>query len=266
MRFQSSALVIALAPYSESSQIAQLLTREHGFVSALARGSHRDKSAYGGALDLLTCGRADLSTRRGSDLELLHAFAIDRPFRGLRLRFDGWLAAGCVIELLKPLAWPRERAATIFDLAITTLDLLDSASSRETIEGALTAFVARWLRCAGFEPRLDGCANCGQDVTRIAASARRFSSRLGGIACESCAARDPSAVRCPDEVWFLLRRLLLGTDEAANPSPRAVVVVRTMLDRFVEERIERPLTAARWFTDGVPRGRNSTSSARRSTR
>jgi DNA repair protein RecO (recombination protein O) len=243
--------VVAVAPYSESSQVARLLTADLGFVAVLARGAHRDKSAFGGPLDVLTVGRADLTERRGSDLALLHGLRVTKPLRGLRSALPRWLGAAAVIELLLPFALPRERARDLFDLAIATLDALDGAADPAAAQTCLAYFLARLLALAGFRPRIDACARC---QTPSPPPPLRFSPRLGGLICGKCAqqaGREASAVKVDPATLAMLERLL-GESSSRVASSQALRAAWQLLEEFAEERLERPLRAGRWLASGIP--------------
>jgi DNA repair protein RecO (recombination protein O) len=255
MRYSTHALVISRQPFSESSQVVRLLTEEHGFVAALARGSCREKSAFGGPLDLVTLGVADLTRKRASDLELLHGFTLERPWRGLRDHLTAWLAASHVLELLRAFAWPRDRSAEIFTLARATFESLDTSRTRDEIEACLAYHDARLLGIAGFRPQLDHCCSCSRPrETNDGHRRARFSPRLGGHLCESCASRDAEALRCSESSFELLARLLGESVGAVRGpvTPQAVKEVRLLLDRFAEERLEQRLFSGRWVADGLP--------------
>lgn len=260
MRYTTRAIVIARSPYSESSQVVRFLTERAGFVSALARGSHRPKSAYGGPIDLLTCGRADLSSRRGSELEALHSFIVERPWRGLRRRLETWLAASHVLELVRPFAWPKDRALDVFDLTYASLEFLDTAPSPDAIEAGLAYHGARLLGLAGFTPQLTNCCVCGRNQEADHVERRvRFSARLGGSICETCVSRDPDAQKCASGTLDLIARLLGSGGATAPATARFTKEARSILDRFTEERLEQKLLAGRWVADGVPSFRRSRS-------
>lgn len=253
MRITTRAIVIARTPFSETSQVVRLSTERGGFVAALARGSHRQKSAYGGPLDVLTAGIADLSSRRGSELEVLHSFVVTSPWRGLRARLANWVAASHVLELLRPFAWPKDLAHDVFELSFATLDVLDQVATQDEIEACLAYHGARLLALAGFTPQTRVCCACGRIRDNEFADERvRFSARLGGYLCEACAGRDKEAAKCEAGTLDLVERLLGAGAGDAPATPRATKEARTLLDRFAEERIEQKLTAGRWVADGLP--------------
>lgn len=261
MRIATDAIVLRVAPHSESSQIVHLLTAREGRVTALARGAMREKSAYGGPLDLLVIGRADLTRRKPSDLDLIHAFRVIDPLRGLRRTLPRWAAACHVLELVLEFAWPRDLEGRLFDLVVPTLRALCDADEDEVLDLWLAAFAARLLTQTGFAPRLDACVECGSEALGDPVA---FAIARGGVVCPSCVAKSGArAARTLSRgALDLLRRTFFDDASTAarggasitggDVTASAVSEVRTALDRWLEARLERPLAAQRFLGGAKP--------------
>ena len=247
MKFSTDALVLRQAPYSESSQVVHLLTAQEGRVTCLARGVHRPKSDFGGALDPMTRGEAQITRRRSSELDLLHRFPIRQPYRGFRQSLLAWTAASHVLELVRRFAWVRDRDAGLFGLVTSTLDSLEWQTDPVVVETWLASFDLHLLVRAGFRPELTLCIGC---TTRIGDGAPAFSLEFGGVLCDRCAPRHRAVVRITEGALALKRRILDGhADERVTPGPDSVSEARRTLDRVMEHRIERPLVASRLFEE-----------------
>ena len=245
MRFKTDAIVIRRAPFSESSQIVHLLTAREGRIAALARGAYRSKSSFGGAIDLATRGSADLGRRKSSELDILHQFTVQNPYRGVRRDSVRWLSACYVIELIRLFSWQRDRETRLFPLLAAVLDALNvtehPANSPET-DALLAFYASRLLAGAGLAPMLDACAACGTTTLR---GPLRFSPARGGVICRGCAG-DRTARPCSEAGLALHRRLAQGAGPAAGSSilPASLFEAREHLDAYIEYRLERPLQAA----------------------
>jgi hypothetical protein len=62
----TEALALRRTPFGETSQVAEFLTRDHGRVSLILKGVHRERSRIGGPVDLLDHARVTWFARRGS--------------------------------------------------------------------------------------------------------------------------------------------------------------------------------------------------------
>lgn len=247
VRYQTDAIVIRRAAFSESSQIVHLLTAREGRISVLARGAYRAKSSFGGALDLATRGRADVARRRSSELDILHGFTIQRPYRGVRQVWARWVACCYVLELVRSFSWQRDRETGLYHLFDTVLEALETETDLLAIETLLAFFVVRLLESAGFRPALDACTRCGGALKQ---SGLRFSISRGGLLCDGCAPTDRAAPVCSAGALRVHRRLQNGAASGLEGAqvaggPGALAEVRRHLDACVEYRLERPLQTAR---------------------
>src|SRR5438132_955031 len=68
------AVVLRTYPYSETSKIVRLATRDLGVQSAIAKGVLRPKSRFAAGLELLSEGMAQLYHRETRELQTLAAF------------------------------------------------------------------------------------------------------------------------------------------------------------------------------------------------
>src|SRR3989442_1880496 len=70
----TSAVVLRTYPYSETSKIVRLATRDLGVQSAIAKGVLRPRSRFAAGLELLSEGMAQLYHRETRELPTLAAF------------------------------------------------------------------------------------------------------------------------------------------------------------------------------------------------
>src|SRR2546428_7756816 len=70
----ASAVVLRTYPYSETSKIVRLATRDLGVQSAIAKGVLRPRSRFAAGLELLSEGMAQLYHRETRELQTLAAF------------------------------------------------------------------------------------------------------------------------------------------------------------------------------------------------
>ena len=82
------AVLLSTIRYGETSRIVRLCTRDHGVVSAIAKGALRPRSRFGAALQPLSSGTAHLILHDRRDLHLLTGFDLTR----LRMSLAGDVA------------------------------------------------------------------------------------------------------------------------------------------------------------------------------
>ena len=171
--------------YGEADRILHLYTAGRGRVNAIAKGSRRPKSRFGGRLEpffrldlMLHEGRSDLCTVTGaSTIDGFPHLRSDGPALDSAAR-----ACDAVLRLLD--STDPNRPA--YNLLCRYLALLDQGATSDG-EDALgsralgLAFRLKLALAAGFSPELASCARCGEREGIVA-----FSGSSGGVVCASC--------------------------------------------------------------------------------
>ncbi len=178
---KTEAVVLRSIRYGEADRIVHLYTKSRGRLGAIAKGSRRAKSRFGGRLEpffrldlMLHIGRGELATVTGaSTVEGYPELRSSAARIGAAAR-----ACDAVLRLLDS-AEPNRAA---YNLLCSYLDLLDGPDGEAAAEprGAL-AFRAKLALAAGFAPELGSCARCGE-----ADHLSGFSGAAGGVVCTSC--------------------------------------------------------------------------------
>jgi DNA repair protein RecO (recombination protein O) len=177
---KTEAVVLRSIRYGEADRVVHLYSATRGRIGAIAKGSRRPKSRFGGRLEpffrlnlVLYEGRGDLLTVTGASTVDGHAMLRSSgPALGAAGR-----ACDAVLRLLDS-AEPNEAA---YNLLCNYLGLLDADSETASAPGAVLAFRLKLALAAGFAPELASCASCGE-AEHFAA----FSGAEGGIVCASC--------------------------------------------------------------------------------
>lgn len=224
---KAEAITIRLTDFSETSQIAWFYTREFGRISALAKGSKRERNNFGGRLDLLCHNEIVFARKSRTTLHILTECKLLDRFMGLRSGVDRLYAALYAAELVGAMTPPEESQPPIFDLLLSVLHAL---SKGEDVEATLLGFEARLLALAGYAPMLTTCVACqSPDLPKGTVA---YSSTLGGVLCRACRGRDPKSVGVPRAALGVLERLVSGSEPTAATAqlpPRLVPVLRRLL-------------------------------------
>lgn len=178
------AIVLRQLEYSETSQIAVLLTSERGKVRAIAKGVRRaTKNQFSPGLDVLDVGQAGFSIRseRQEGLSRMFDFKQTLPLTGIRNSLASLYAALYLVDVIAVLTedWdPHPRTFTSLKAAMCELARGADALS------ATTRVQAVFLGEIGSLPRFDQCVQCGaRDGLEF------FSSLAGGVICQACRPR-----------------------------------------------------------------------------
>ena len=180
----AQAIVIRTVPFSETSALVTLFTREFGKLRALAKGAWRQKSAFDAALDLLSSCQVLVFRKSSDGLDLLAEARLESRFRvgSSLLAFHGGMY---VAELLDVLTADADPQTELFDGAEKTLrELSDYDGHDDQIQTLVIRTELEMLRMAGHAPMLKGCAECGMLLENRGRTA--FGMLDGGSLCIGC--------------------------------------------------------------------------------
>jgi DNA repair protein RecO (recombination protein O) len=185
--FKTEGVVLRSIRYGEADRILHLYTPDGGRVNAIAKGSRRPKSRFGGRLEPFF--RLDLMLHEGrSDLCTVTAASTVDGYPNLRSDGPAIDAAARACDAVLRLLDSNDPNRPAYNLLCRYLALLDHGASPGATDGpgprALAlAFRLKLALAAGFSPELGACARCGE---REGISA--FSGAAGGVVCSSCEA------------------------------------------------------------------------------
>jgi DNA repair protein RecO (recombination protein O) len=180
--YKTEAIVLRSIRYGEADRIVHLYTAARGRLGAIAKGSRRPKSRFGGRLEpffrldlVLHEGRGELATVTGAaTVEAYPRLRGDAARIGVAAR-----ACDAVLRLLDS----EQPNPAAYNLLCSYLGLLDGADECATSRGGALAFRAKLVLAAGFAPELAACSRCG-GAEHLSA----FSGAAGGVVCTSCEA------------------------------------------------------------------------------
>src|SRR5688500_16146971 len=156
---KATALVLRVVPWSETSSIVTLLTREFGKVRGVAKGARRPKGPFESALDLLSTCRIVFLRKSTEALDLLYEAKLERRFRPRAGDLSSLYAGYYVAELLSELTDDYDPHPELFDAAQEGLVALSETGS---IAAVILRFELMALAALGHMPSLALCVECGQ--------------------------------------------------------------------------------------------------------
>jgi DNA repair protein RecO (recombination protein O) len=224
------AVVLRTYPYSETSKIVRLATRDLGVQSAIAKGVRRPRSPFGAGLETLSEGVAQLYHKETRELQTLAGFEVVELRRELALDLGRFAGAAALAEVMLKMA-PAAPLAAAYDVFIAGLDALAGAPPGEADPVAV-----RWLwllvGVLGFAPQLDTCVRDGNAVAGTVA----FSTADGGVLCAGCAGPHP-ATRLPPRAYADLRALNDVHAELPVLDAAHAAAHRRLVSRFVRHQL-----------------------------
>jgi len=187
---KTEAIVLRAIPWSETSLVVTLWTRDFGKLSAIAKGARRLRSPFESALDLLAHSSVVFLAKPGDVLDLLTEAKLMRRFRSGQRNLLNLYCGYYVAELLLATTEDGSPIAELFALTQRTLEDLDVV---ELPAEVLLRFELNLLRLLGHMPSLDGCVGCGESVQVLESVA--FGIESGGVLCQACIPGQRSIIR-----------------------------------------------------------------------
>jgi DNA repair protein RecO (recombination protein O) len=200
-------IVLRTKPFSETSLVGALFTRQLGKIGVIARGARRPGRMAAAAFqptNIITCSvylheRSGLRTISNLELEAVHESIPHVP--------QVFGLAGYALELVISQVPDEDPAPRVFSLLKGFLGALNAGSLRDAERVVLT-FELRLQRALGYGLRTDACPRCGGPV----GASRALSLRGGGIVCAACAPRDACQETVCEEDLAALRAMLAEPD------------------------------------------------------
>lgn len=190
--FKTEAVVLRSIRFGEADRILHLYSAKRGRLNAIAKGSRKPKSRFGGRLEpffrldlLLYEGRSELMTVTGA--------ATVNGYPNLRSSGPAIGSAARACDAVLRLLDSTEPNRAAYNLLCRYLELLDAepaapgqgggdgAALAPSSHAAGLAFRLKLALASGFVPELASCARCGE-VEGITA----FSGAAGGVVCSAC--------------------------------------------------------------------------------
>jgi len=262
---QDHAICVRTWDWSETSQTAVLLTREHGMVRVLAKGSKRDRSAFSGGLELCTAGQMNAIIRPNSDLTLLTQWDLLEQMSGIRKNLRSYSVSMLGIDLIPRLIQDHDPHPEVHDALLTLLhdcsayvpsngDDLDTRSL-----SMLAWYLWHILVAVGAMPIVDHDVLTGDPLEP--SSVYGFSAQLGGITQDPITGNtsNPSTLSQDDSpVWRVraqtvqLMGQLGGSPPCTfflNESKDQIQRLARLLGAYIRERTGTDIPAMNWLLD-----------------
>ncbi len=233
------------------------MTREHGLIRCIAKGSKREKSAFSGGLEIATMGHMVAIIKPNADLALLTAWDLAEPMYLMRQSLERYHACMFVIDLIPRLINDHDPHPHIYDALIQSLQAIASperCATPRAIYAQLAWYQWQMLDQTGARPELMADVYTGDELDEDA-PVYGFSPELGGLTLDPKHIADDRMIGALSDTWRvrrstvdLLRRLRLGakSDEFREISEDQLVRLGGLLASYIRFVIGAEVPSGGW--------------------
>ena len=195
--YSIEAIVLKRTDLGEADRILTLFTPNKGKFHAIAKGVRRTISKKAGHLELLC--RSQLQVALGRNLDIITQAEGRENFLHLRTELWHMTCGFYLAELVDRFIEEHTQHLDVYTLLLDTLRYLDADAmalhqqhTQETTSAAqdnmrtsllLRYFELHLLSHIGYEPALQNCAHCGNELKP---EENGFKASLGGMLCPQC--------------------------------------------------------------------------------
>jgi DNA repair protein RecO (recombination protein O) len=206
---KTEGIVLRAVPWSETSLVVTLFTRDFGKVAAVAKGARRLRSAFESSLDLLAKSDIVFIQKSNDALDILTEAKLNRRFRSSQIALLPLYCGFYLAELLLALTEDHQPVRELYDLTDRTLQDLDSGIDPAAL---VLRFEMQLLKLLGHLPTFHLCASCGNPVeSNEDGNENRIGIAAGGVLCPKCAPGQRFVVRISRQTFQVLTRFADAT-------------------------------------------------------
>lgn len=221
MRLQRvEGIVLRARPFSETSLVGSLYTRQMGRIGVIARGARRPGHVAAAAFQPTNRITCSLYLREGAGLRTITDLELETSYEAIPRDPRVFGLAGYGLELVITQVPEEDPSPRVFRLLERFLSELDRASPAEAM-WVLLAFELRLQKALGYGLGINTCAKCGGSL----GGAIHLSLRAGGVLCAACAPSEACQEKVSAGDLAVLRALLNEpTGRRTHPAPPAEVI------------------------------------------
>lgn len=231
---KTTAIVLSMFPWRETSSIVTLFTKDYGKISGVAKGIRRSKPAIvplerGQIVDTV------IYTRQSRSLQTLTDFRVIDFFPVIRSNLEKTALRDIALELILKSIHDTDSHPELYDKVCLYFSGLEKSKNRQASFLLLWKYILDIAHLLGFGVNLRQCMSCGTD-SNLQKSGGYLIINRGSIICSSCSRSSvnstcfiPSSVLLP----------LIGSDTIISPVlPQELIRLTKLLISYCQLHVE----------------------------
>ncbi|MBE0425497.1 MAG: DNA repair protein RecO [Nitrospirae bacterium] len=251
MLHRTEGVVLRTFPFGEADLIVTYITPDLGILKLFAKSPRKIKSRFGSSLEPLTHSRIAFWGKENTPLPRLTQSDIIHSFQSVRNTLSRFLAVSEMLELTINFIPERDANKKSYFLLLNTLkaiedNSLDNSSviPLENENLFVSHFKIKFLKFAGFSPKLDACGRCGKN-------GNNFYISHGSILCETCARGIDYPIRISPAALKLYIDLLtwdISKIRRIKPSNMLLSELSNIINMHIKYILSKPLRCRDFFS------------------
>lgn len=248
---KSTGIVLAKESISESDKLIRIYTEDMGRITAISRGARRLHAKMLTATEPITETAFMFHIAAQTAIPRVIGGEIKNMFTGLKKDIKKYSLACRVAEIVDTLTAKYDTNPGTYDLLRRTMELLEKTEYPKRI---YLAFVLRFMKLCGYEPRLFRCIRCNElPQGKPGNSGILFSLKEKGVICGNCAEKLNSATSIlpAKSLKYIQKLSRLSGQEIANlePDEQSDNLAVDFVETYILEFLPYPLKTQEYFNE-----------------
>lgn len=195
----TKGLILKEVYIGEADKIVKIFTKDKGKISVSAKGARKQKSHLAAGTQIFSY--CDFFIYKGRNYNIIQQLEIISTFHGIREDIIKLTYASYFLELLDSVTEEEETNEELLFLVLKALSVLEKTDRNPKLITRI--YELRLMSLIGYMPEISQCINCGGQEEIY-----RFSSKLGGILCNSCIQKDIYSHKMSQATWYTIQYIL----------------------------------------------------------
>ena len=179
MLVATKAIVLKRIPYSDTSLICRLFTKDKGKITILAKGAWRPKKSMGALLEPISHIHIQYYHKNNRDIQILKDAGFIQHYSTLRNSLNRIILGLAVVEIIDKSTQESNPHPILYRLSWRVLDKLNNENQNH--ESIFAFFLYQFSLRMGFMPNVSNCGKCNSKIIQGG-----IDELSGELVCSDC--------------------------------------------------------------------------------
>ena len=201
MIYNSEAIILSSTPYSNTSLICNLFTKEYGRLSIISKGARTLKNPNRAILQPLHFIDLHYYYKPKRNIQLLKEASINKHFFNIKDNYTKMMYSYNILDIINQVCKIENPNEIIFRLIKSVLLNIDICKDTE-IDLYYSFFQLQLLRYLGVQPLIDMCVTCNNQLDEAI-----YDESIGQLVCKKCNHNHNSNIKISNRELVILKYL-----------------------------------------------------------